>query len=347
MLLSESVDRIRLIIRDTNDSAFSDAVIIRIWNAVQNKFALESGLLERAINISVPPTAFYTYTQLWEEDFGARPSNLLFNFMADSSYSQSWEVNTIVGITADTEGGYTCSYGWESFYVETENRVRHYLPDDYIYPVFTAYDEKPIDWISRRELDDGNTAFKTRTGVRPYLYLEDEESNTFYLYPKVTAAYGLTDIDGDYGEIVYDSNDEINPDTDYGVIVFGSSLEIDDNYGLVAQYQTAIDALHFVYVYLPLTVNSGSDEIEWPRWVVKYIEAGVLNWLYGMETDLFDVNLLTFFESKYQMGVKLAQRVKEKSQTLRSYKMEAIEKAKQKIGRRLADLPAHYPSYWR
>ena len=65
MLISESVLRIRRIIRDTDSSIFTDTTIINLWNEVQNEFAGITMLLERAINLSVPGIALFTFTQRW------------------------------------------------------------------------------------------------------------------------------------------------------------------------------------------------------------------------------------------------------------------------------------------
>jgi len=350
VLISESVLRIRRIIRDTDSSIFTDTTIINLWNEVQNEFAGITRLLERAINLSVPGIALFTFTQRWEEDYTAKPAAILYNFMSSYSYTQPWELSSTVGVESTVAGGYTGSQMWESFYVDTQNRLFHYFPDDFIDPSFMAYDEKPIEWIFRTEIDRGNTAFKTRSGLNPYVYIEDRESKLFYLYPRVDEVYGITDIDKDIGEVVYDtdtSNDTINPSTDYGVIVFGDGTELDSDYGLVVRYQVAPDALHLIYYYLPIVVTSGTQIIEWPRWVVKYIEYGVLARLFKMETDLANDVLAKFYVDRFYIGLSIVEHYKAKLRTMRTYRMGDIQNAKPGGNRKLADLPSHYPSLWR
>ena len=62
MLLSTSLDRIRVLVRDTNSSIFTDDFLIRTWDEVQMQVALRTAIFERVINLSVPAVSYATYT---------------------------------------------------------------------------------------------------------------------------------------------------------------------------------------------------------------------------------------------------------------------------------------------
>jgi hypothetical protein len=336
------------LLRDTDVRVFSDAALVRLWNEVQQEFAAETQLLERVSNLAVPAIALFTYTQPWEADFGGKPGAILYNYMSPYSYTQPWEIGLITGTDADIDGGYTVSQMWEAIYVISQNRIFHYFPDDCLDVTYIAYDMHPVEWIFRSDIDASNTAFKTRSSTRPLLYAEDSKGGLFYAYPRLTEVYGITDMSGDFGEVVYDdaSNDSINPDTDYGVIVFGSSVDIDSDYGIVIRAQVDDDAIQMIYSYSPIPVESTTQTIEWPRWCVKYIEFGVLSRLFKAETDLFNQPLADFFASRYRYGIKLVETLKSNKYAMRTYQLQDISKGKGNQKRRLATLPSNYPS-WR
>lgn len=346
MLVSESITRIRRTLRDRDGDVFTDTTIIRLWNKTLMKFCRETGILERQTHLPVPPMSHSTYTHRWEEEYTSRPSSLLYSFLSPFTYTQPWEPCSVVGTSPEPTGGYTITQGWESHYVDTFSRVRHYFPDDYLSPIFIAYDEKPIEWVFRREVAEGNTSFTTKAGDYPSIYIEDNESLVFYLYPKVTANYGCQDLVGDYGVLIYDDSSTITLDSDYGVIIFTEDDDISGNYGVTVRYQTPEDAIYLVYQVKPLEIADDGQTIEVPKWSVKYIEAGVLSLLFKMESDLQSLPLSEHFEGRYEAGVKITEHFKSKQRTMRGYKFRGPQ-YKQGQRRKLADLPSHYPSYWR
>lgn len=346
MLLSESLVRIRRILRDSEGAVFNDGALIRLWNETQAKFALESGLLETHTTLQVPPTTWMTYTHRWEEEFISGPSTLIYNFLSPYTYTQPWEPVATVGESPEVTGGFTCTHGWESFYANVQNRIPHYFPEDFILPSFMAYDQKPIEFVSRKDVEKGNTAFKTHTGIYPSVYIDDTESGVFYLYPKIISAYGIDDVIGEFGELGYDSSGELSFASDYGCVVFDTERDLSSNYGVGTYLQGQEDSIYLVYTYKPKELTSLDSEIEFSRWCVKYIECGVLSRLFKMESDLYNLTLSKHFFSRYELGLEVTRKLKSKVRTLRTYVRESLQGV---VGgqRRLADLPSHYPSYWR
>lgn len=348
MELSSSLDRIRLLARDTAETVFSDDALIRLWDDVQQEFARGTMLLERVLNLPVPAVALNTYTHLWEEQYSARPSAIVYSFSTLYTFTQPWEP-IVEGPQTEPQvtGGYTGTQMWESFYVDTQNRLFHYFPADYLQASFVAYDDKPVDWIFRTEVEGRNTVFKTHSGIRPLLYVEDNQSGVFYAYPRLDERYGIVDINSDFGELVYDPDDTINPSTDYGVVVFGDDVEVDSNYGVMISAQTSPDAIYMLYCYIPAPVTSSTQTLEWPRWCLKYIEAGVLAKLLKAETDLQNLQLASFFEQRYRAGLRVVDNIKQQRKAMRTYRFDQLEFGRDRRGKRLADLPSAYPSYWR
>lgn len=345
MLLSESITRIRRILRDRDGGVVSDAAIIRMWDKVQNRYVVETGILESFVDLPVPPTAYATYTQEWENDFTSKPSTIIYNFLAPYSYTQPWEPVADVGQSPLTSGGVTCTQGWESFYDTIQNRVPHHFPDELSSLVFIAYDQKPIEAVHSKSVEEGNTAFKSRNGVYPYIYIDDSGSGEFYLYPRVDAVYGLDDLSDENGAIAYDDSGTITFDSDYGVSVFSTTDTLSSNYGVVVNYQTEDDALHLIYKRFPQAVNESTDVIDLPRWCVQYVEWGVLAELFKTNTDLFNKELSTHFESRFVAGISVGRFVSSKRRTMRKYILSG--RNVQGNQRALADLPSHYPSLWR
>ena len=347
MLVSDSITRIRRVIRDTNSTVFSNDAIIRVWNETYKRFCAETGILQTYTVLPIPPFTLMTFTHRWEEDFSGSPSNVLHNFISPFTYTQPWEPAVVLSLDDQPSGGFTSTQGWESFYVTIQNRIPHYFPDDFIEGLFAAYDEKPIEWIFRKEIEEDNTAFKTREGVYPSMYIENAESRIFYLYPKVTETYGGTDMSSDYGVLVYDSEGTLNPtSTNFGLLTFATNEDIDNDFGILTYYQPEASNLYLIYKREPLTIDSLSQTIEVPKWCVKYIEFEVMARLLEMETDLFDLELSKHFRDMYKMGLEKVSKFLSRTKTLRTYKL-ASDVGWKRQQRRLADLPSHYPSYWR
>ena len=347
MLLSTSLDRIRVLVRDTNSSIFTDDFLIRTWDEVQMQVALRTAIFERVINLSVPAVSYATYTHQWEEDYITRPATAIYNFISTYTYTQHWEVMFDSGVDEDITGGVTGTQNWEVLYASLQNRLRHYFPDDYIEMTYAAYDNRPLECIYREDVGNVGQSFKTLSGTKPSLYVEDKESNTFFLYPRVEVN-GITEVSGEYGEVVYaeGSNDSLNPSTDYGVIVFSLAEDMDSNYGVVIRVQVPEDALQIIYRYTPNHLTASTDTIEWPKWVVKFMECRVISRLLVMETDLFNKDFAQLFHNLYEAGLKIIERYKSKQNSVRRYKMDSSG-AMAKRSKKLADLPSHYESYWR
>ena len=346
MQVSTSITRIRRLIRDNDADIFSDEAIMRIWSEIQQKFCMETGLLETYTVLPVPPTTFITYTHRWEEEFSGKPSNVLYSFMDSYTYTQPWEPSVTMGAEEQAVGGITSTHQWESFYAVIQNRILHYFPSDFIQAVYVAFDEKPIEFRTRNQIQKGNEAFKTREGVYPYIYVEDLESLTFHLFPKVTDTYGNSDINSEYGVVAYDEDGNINPtSSDYGVVTFASDADIDGDYGEVVYYQGMENNLYLIYLRRSLPFTSSNQSVDVPDWCVKYIEFGVMSRLLEAETDLFDLNLSKHFTSMYKRGITLTKKTISLSHIMRVYRMEGTpNRTREK--RRLGDLPSNYPSLW-
>lgn len=346
MNLGKSRSRIRRMVRDKSSLVFSDDQIDRIYNEMQYKFAADTDILEEEVVLPVPALIQMVYTYRWEDEYSGQPSNLLYSFIDDYTYTQPWEPITLRPITPTINGGITSTQSWESFYANVQNRLVHFFPSDYITYSFVAYDEKPIESQNRQKLDSGNEQFLTKTGVYPFLYVDDYSSGIFYLYPKVTSAYGGQEIDSDFGVVGYDEGENINPDDDYGEIVYSSQYNIDNDYGIVIDFNIPQNNLTLIYSRIPRMVSEDTNESDLPSWCHKYIEYAVLERLFRMETDIQNLSLSQHFGDRYQSGLKLVSEYKSNCKTMRVYKLEQ-DNHRTNYKRRLADLPSHYPSYWR
>jgi len=346
MNLGDSRNKIRRMVRDKGSNIFSDSQIDRIWNEMQYKFAADTDILEEEVVLPVPALIQMVYTYRWEDEYAGKPSNLLYSFMDDYTYTQPWEPIILRPITPTIDGGITSTQSWEAFYANVQNRLVHYFPSDYLTYSFVAYDEKPIESQNRKKLDTGNEAFLTKTGVNPVLYVDDYSSGIFYLYPKVTSAYGGQELNLDTGVVGYDSGGNINPDNDYGAVVYSSEYHIDNDYGVVTSFNIPANNLTLIYSRIPRMISEDTNKSDLPMWCLKYVEFAVLERLFRMETDIQNLELSQHFGDRYNAGLRLVSEYKSNCKTMRAYKLEQ-ENHKTNYRRRLADLPSHYPSYWR
>lgn len=347
MLLSDSVDKIRRILRDTNSDVFSDGTLLRLWNDSQKTLVSQTGILRGYITLPVPPTTTLTYTYQWEEEFTSKPSSIIYDFLFPYTYTQPWEASILVNTTTEVDGGYTNTHGWESYYVTVQNRIKHYFPDDFLSATFMAFDEKPIDSIFRGQVERGNTSFKTREGVYPSIYIDNIENNVFYLYPKVVNTLTLSPLDGEYGEVCYDDSGELSFSSDYGVVTFATNEDLDSDYGVVCHYLGTENTIYLEYERSATIYTELTETIDLPEWCVKYVECGVLAKAFSTESDRFDKTLSKHFNSRFEVGLEVISSVLSSIKAMRRYKIEDYEAPSMSRGRVLADLPSHYPSLWR
>ena len=347
MLLSESITKIRRLIRDTTSKVFSDTSIIRVWNETQKFFCTETGLLEGYTWLQVPPTTEYTYTFRWEKDFAGKPSTLLYDELHGYSFTQPWEASQLLNVTPNVVGGTTITYGWEAYYDSPQNRIPHYFPENFSSLIFAGYDKQPVDIVFPEDIrSPHNNAWKTRTGSRPMLYIEDLTSNVFYLYPAVIDRWGLSQLNSDYGVITYDSDGDLTPTTDYGVITYIPNDDLDSDYGIVIYYVPKDNTLYIHYKREPMTLSSSSQTIDLPNWAIKYVEFGVLSKLLSMETDLQDLVLAQHYNERFKIGIQETTKLISNMKSMQAIKLDGIGQS-ERYGRKLPDLPSNYPSYWR
>ena len=349
MQVSDSITKIRRIIRDRDSNVFTDEMILRVWSKVQQQFCMETGILQSAIALPVPATAECTFTHRWEENLGSRVSNILYNFIHQYTITQPWEVCSVINSDEPlADGGITSTQQWESVYATIQNRLPHYFPDDYVSAMYMAYDEKPMDFIYMKDADQFNPSFKSRFGQRPYVYVEDIESNTFYLYPKVIGTYGITDMGDVYGVVVYDEDDVINPTSDnYGCITYSETLDIDSNYGCVVYYETTADSIYLIYRKKSRELGSVDEDIEVHDWCVKYIEFEVMSQLLAMDTDLYNKIISKHFNVRYKMGISSCKVFLANAKTLREYKFKTGNTRRRGEGAMDPSLPSEYPRFKR
>jgi len=370
MNLGDSLIKIRRMVRDKNSKVFSDEQITRIYEEVSREFASDTLILEKEIDLPMPGFLEMSLTQEWEKEYSieiwqeiysvnvsiinydtySRGTSLrggmVFSFSDNYTYTQPWEPSILRGVSPSVSGGITSSQPWESFYATIQNRLVHYFPHDYISYTYVAYDEKPIGVDNKHKMQKHNSSFFTKFGDYPTMYLDDYGSGAFYLYPKVNKRYAGNDLTSDHGEVMYDSDTNLEFDSDYGVATFSDAETFDSDYGVIIDYQVPSNNITLVYSRYAISLSGDSTESELPSWTHKYIECGVINKLFRMDTDLQNLLLSKHFKDRYKAGLKLTHLYLSDCKTMRAYKLRQ-DGVRSNNKKRLADLPSHYPSYWR
>jgi hypothetical protein len=349
MIIYTSFSRIRRIIRDEGESIFTNDFLLKVYNDVQKEFAFLTGIYVKILDLPVPATYSMVYTHLFEEDEVVGVRGFLYS-ASGWTYTQPWEEEVRRGSTSDATGGYMHSYAWELYYVDGFERMKYFYPDEFIKTVYMAYDQKPVYPERRKFLEMGNTAFKDYTGVPEYYYRDNIEENSFFLYAR-PEDYTINEIDSDYGVVGYSSYSVLLPTTsndDYGVIVFTDEDIMDSDYGVVIYYQQEDEALHLVYEAYPEKIENINQTSKLPSFTHRFLEYGVLAMLFSAETDLKNIELAKHFKYRFKLGIDMTINLLTDMRKDRRYEFKGgIASPTVPYKKRLADLPAHYPSYWR
>lgn len=134
---------------------------------------------------------------------------------------------------------------------------------------------------------------------------------------------------GESGGIV-DRTATLFSDQDYGVAI--DAISFDDNIGLI--YQCA-----------PTDIQDTEDESEFPSFLQKYIEYGVLERAYAVNNDGKIESLRDYWQYRKNLGLKFIKRYMEKRMVDRDYRM-LTRGIPGRRTRRQPRLPDTYPAAW-
>lgn len=338
MAISDRLSRIRRFLRDPNAKIWEDAFLLQVYNDVQQEVQNKTRILEQLTTIRIPPS--YRFSYLFDFEWIYLPTTeksffqcLKQNQQSDLVYTNDWEAQQIWQVTPDVDSlGAEFAHPWEAWYLTPDKPVNIRFPLDFRNAKFIAYDKDPLTYAALSDIQKNDSSHKTAIGTPYAYYRHDNLDNSFILYPRPSTAswadgdgvamFGSDSVSGEYGQAVRRTYSTLTAltgvDLDY--------VDLDDNVFLVYEVNT--------------TDVTASSESQFPEYLLKFIDYGVLARAYMANTDGRIKSLADYWQRRYEVGLKTIQRYKAKRMTARNYTMGASQVARRNKHPRL---PSTYP----
>jgi len=324
MQWSEHKTRLRRFLRDPNSRIWDNPFLLRLFNDEQNDIQNQVGQIEDVRVVMIPSKMQCCYQQDWEWPYNDHDNGEVWQpgYYDDANQFQCthiWEIESNAGLSVTSQAaGSFYTQPWEAWYVSTPGEAPPIpFPDGFYRAKFVAWDRKPVEGKSLREIIDWDqSTFKTRSGD-PLFYWRDETiANRFYLYP-LPSSITWTDQD----------NEDADPDE---AAYASTSLDVDDNL-IVVFDKTATD------------LAEDTDESAFATFLHKYIEYGTLSRAYGANTDGRIGSLSDYWKLRKETGIKAIKMYLNKRRQDRTYTLQPRNPASVRSVRH-PRLPSTYPS---
>jgi len=187
---SDHLTRIRRFLRDPNGNIWSDEYLLRMFNDEQNSIQTNIGQVEDARVVIIPPHYQMAYFWDWEWPYNDHADGEVFQpgYYDDGHYyvtTNIWEHEHLDIVTPTTPSyGEFYTQPWEVWCVSTPCEPPAVsFPDGFYRAKFVAWDRKPLEATTLKELQDSDITWKTRQGDPVSYYRDENLSNNHYLYP--------------------------------------------------------------------------------------------------------------------------------------------------------------------
>lgn len=340
----DQLTRIRRYLRDPNAKLWTDAYLLNLYNDVQQELQGKTSILEDVQALRVPQLYHISYLSDWEWRY--IPTTIsqfyqCFKFHHQSQYSVTyyWEMQELTGVSSDVpDNNYQFTHPWEQLVVQTNEPHQMRFPKPFLKMKFIAYDQEPIAATTLKDVSNCDSSYKTYTGTPVAYYRPDELENAFVLYPTPNVANWLDEPGG--GMALFDEDDVLNQEV--GTVVARDDTYLSSNVGIAIDIVDTVNNVFMVYQYNPTDLVDVQDESDFPEYLRKYIEYGVIARAFRANNDGKIRSLAEYWEYRYQLGIQLIKKFKNKRQQDRNYKLKGgmIRRHRRKHPR----LPSHYPN---
>lgn len=350
MNISEQLTKIRRFLRDPDATIWSNELLIRIFNQVQEDLQNKVKILEDVEAIKVPPTYHQTYMHEWE--WAYLDSNLSRFYrcfqqhqQAQHIYTHVWEIQHVWDIDTDvSDTGAHFTQPWEAWFLTPGEEIRIRFPRGFHELRFITYDSDPICFETKKQLMERDSQWETTSGTPLSYYRPDELDDSFCLYPRPTNSNWT---DGD-GLALYQNGD--TNDSENGVVIRRTGTTLSSDKGLTVDIIDLANNVFMVFEEnaIDLTPNlNGTNylqESNFPKFMRKYIEYGVLAKAFRANTDGRIQSLADYWQQRFDIGVQAIKRYKLKRKSDRHYQLTTKDRSVNTRQRQHPRLPAVYPS---
>lgn len=341
----DQLTRIRRFLRDPSGNIWTDNYLKTLYNDVQRDLQIKTYILEDVQALRVPQLYQFSYMFDWEWRYLPSTQSqfyqcLKLHHQSGWSLCYQWEAQELTGISSDVgESYHQFTHPWEQFLTQTGEPHQMRFPKNFHKMKYIAYDKDPISPTTHKKVSNGDSSYKTKQGVPYFYYRPDELENNFVLYPNPTVATWLDEPGG--GMALFEEDDVLNQEV--GTVVVRQDTYLSSNVGIAIDIVDADDSVFMIYSYDPTEVNDTEDESDYPVFLRKYVEHGVLARAFRANTDGRTPSLAQYWERRYNLGISFIKRFKIKRSEDRELRLATqgrdVSRGRPKHGR----LPSHYP----
>lgn len=201
MTWANNLKRIRRMLRDPDAKIWGSDFLRGQFNDAQNSLQIKTNFLDEVQTVRVPPKYDFAYLQDWEWPFLSSTTGnyqaLRFHQQGEIVFCYRWEAQAFWGLvdaTAPDEGIHG-TQPFEFFMGEVPGDI---VPIQYPYGFhnlkYAAWDRKPLDPMTKKEIQLNDPSWMSRTGIPFGYFRPDELENQFCLYPTPSTVVWDTEI---------------------------------------------------------------------------------------------------------------------------------------------------------
>ena len=345
MTWDAELTKMRRFLRDPDGDIWSDDYIRHLWNDIQNDWQHRTGVLEDVYTQRVPGVYVFSYQREWEYQHIPTTETQYYrclNEFDDYVFCHRWEPQTISGISADV-GDYGAHFTqpWEAFMDTPGEVVKIRFPRNFNFAKFFAYDEEPIDEVTKKDVQSYDPSYVSNSGMPICYYRYDDTDNSFVLYPRPSTGF-VNELSGEGMALFADDDTE---DTTFGAISVRTGSVDSSSNGISADVVDVESSVFMVYSISPLEIEAGIDVPDVPDFLRKYIDAGTISRAYGGNTDGRIRSLADYWRMRYDLGIQFTKKYMSNKRQDRDYRLTGqVDVRRRRRGPRLPDTyPAVYP----
>lgn len=125
------------------------------------------------------------------------------------------------------------------------------------------------------------------------------------------------------------------------LVAWTDSLTESMDHGLVLESVDTAGQLFLIFEALPTQAAEITDESDLPEWALAYVEAAVLEKVFGSDTDTYVPSLRDYWAQRKEVGLQVLRRHKQMKSADRTYQLGGKKLRKTWKGPRL---PPEYPA---
>ena len=341
MSWGDELVKIRRLLRDPDAGIWTDAFLLNVYNDVQREFQHKTSVLEDIAAQRVPGLYHFSYMHDWEYAYLPTKYSQFYqclNRHDEAVFCHRWEPQVVAGITSDiSDYGAHFTQPFEAYMGKTPGEpIRIRFPANMRNLKFIAYDEEPIKLTTRKHVQTHDSSYLTREG-QPFAYYKTSDlDDSYVLYPRPASSFA-DEIEGE-GVAFYAEDD--TEDVTTGTIAVRTGDTASDNIGVSVDVVGTVDNIFLVFDVTPTEIVSVSDEGDYPPFLRKYLNYGVVSQAYGANTDGRIRSLSRYWDARFQVGIQHTKRFVMNKRNDRDYKLSSG--GRRPPNKRLPTLPYEY-----